>query len=854
MIKNNDKQVLEKLLNKGSSDPFTTLHEALILKPNFSRDSVFTYLSKFTHKFGGIGYLSNEITDLLVGFGELYKPNNVLDPACGACQILSKVNYCNNLKGIEQNSKLAELAKILNPNVNIDTGDYLSSDNNEKFDQIILNPPFGVRMQISNKQEASEGLFIQKSLDSLNYNGVLIAIVPNTFLFSQRFEVLRKLILKNNYLEAVIELKSGSIKNTGLLTSILVIKKDNPTHKAKVYFGQYQNDWHIVVKNFQEQAGEFWVDRSRLENRMDRSFFNPQFDELDKQLSGISIKRLEEIAEIIRGPYIKREELDTSGSFLIMSGKNIKNGKFIKTTTDKYLNELSSRQEKSLLRKGDIVISLIFSENKIYIHNSEEKIVANNNCAIIRATNLGPYLSSYISSVQGNLLIKRQMDRKRHGAVIPSININDLRQLIIPIVSIEDPNRIVDQDIPVNERYALIESLLEDQLVKKGWDVRGKSGPPHITLDLGLYVNGELASFVEVKSPGVNLERVGKQVSYVMNEVGVTTAFVVRGNNLYSFSLGNFIEIDEFPTVTEFNNITQNKVSSGGKHNESISNLEKMVNQLLSQNKELIERTRRIETTVNEIKDILVSLQNDFEEIKKEDRDEEEKLVLLYKKIDRRLNEKNEELKEEIDAYTDIAKSLITNWNKLEPLSKEYYPLAEYLFSKLQSMPNIDFSPVILQYCRTIENELLNKLFIKFTRYLINKCNPIEDFLTNDLAKDEKGRDKPTKQFANTIIQCRNKNDNEIKYTLGTMHFILNYASTQNHRETSFLISEFIDYIENNFDSNIVLSTNYLKEISSIINDFRNKCAHPSKLNLNEAIECKRRMPSDINTFIDCQK
>ncbi|HBP50806.1 MAG: hypothetical protein US68_C0007G0022 [Candidatus Shapirobacteria bacterium GW2011_GWE1_38_10] len=849
-----DQQILNELLSQVNSDPFKIIEDTLIIKPNFSRESVIKYLSEFSNRISGVGFLSNEIVDLIVRLGKLYKPGSILDPACGMCQILSRIDYCKDINGFELNSKLAKISKALNPDIKIKANNFLNDDIREKYDQIILVPPFGMRLQILNKHETSESAFIKKSLNLLNSNGSLIALVPNGFLFSPRFEVLRKSILTEYYLEAVIELNSGVFKNTGILTSVLVIKKDNPIHKEKVYFGQYKNDSQTIVNNFQEQTGDFWIDRSRLNNRIDRSFFNPEFDDIDKQLSGIEVKKLEEIAKLIRGPYIPREELYDSGNYLVMSGKNIKDGKLNLTSNDKYIKEYSPRQEKALLRKGDIVVSLIFSENKIYIHNSEEKIIANNNCAIIRSTNLGPYLSSYISSVQGNLLIKKQMDRKRHGDVIPSINISDLRQLIIPIVSIDDPNRIVDQNISASERYALIESLLEDQLVKKGWDVRDESGPPHISLDLGLYINGELASFVEVKSPRVNLERVGTQVSYVMNEVGVTTAFVVRGNNLYRFSLGKFIEIDEFPTATEFNNITQNKVSSGEKYNESISNLEKMVSQLLSQNKELIERTKRIETTVNEIKDILVSLQNDFKEIKKEDRKEEEKLVLLYKKIDKRLDEKNEELKEEIDAYTDIAKSLITNWNKLEPLSKEYYPLAEYLYSKLQSLPDIDFSPVILQYCRTIENELLRKLFIKFTKFLLNKYDPLEDFLVDDLSKDGKGKDKPIKQFAHMIIQCRDKNDDEIKYTLGTMHFILNYAASQKNKETSPLIKEFVDYIEDKFDSKIVLSTNYLKEIKDIIDDFRNKCAHPSKLSFNEARECKKRMPMDINTFIDCQK
>ena len=276
-----------------------------------------------------------------------------------------------------------------------------------------------------------------------------------------------------------------------------------------------------------------------------------------------------------------------------------------------------------------------------------------------------------------------------------------------------------------------------------------------------------------------------------------------------------------------------------------------MYAQILSSLKELDRRTQRIESTVNEIKDIVVALHADFEQIKQEDREDEEKLILLYSKMDKMILGMNLQLKDEIDSYKELAKNIILNWDKLEPLSKEYYPLAEYLFSKLQEFPEIDFSPVILQYCRTIENELLKKLFIKFTKYILDKYKEIDAFLEYDLKKGISGKTNLTFFFADTIKKSKAKNEDSIRYSFGQMYFILDLVSSEKLLNRSPLMKEFRKYIEKNFNHDDLLSVNYLKEIKSVINDFRNKCAHPSKLNLDEAKECKARIPVDIDTFID---
>lgn len=841
-----DKQIINDLRDKGFSG-FELVKEALKIDSNLSEKTVFNYLSNNLHT----DYLSDEITTLLTDIGRVYKPTSLFDPACGIGRVLSKIDYCDQLYGVDIDNRVIDIAKHFNKKAEIKTSDFLKLKITQKYDQIILTPPFGIRISLENKKEAIEYFFVQKSIRLLNPDGVLIALVPNAFLFSQRFETLRKEILSKYSLEAVIDLKPGTLNNTGVPASVIVIKNTLTPDKAKVYYAKYENNSLEISQNFIRQEGDFWVDRDRINNRIDRSFFDPKYDELNKELYGIEVKELSDLAKITRGASIASNELFDEGEYLFFSGKNIKDGKLVSSTRDKFVKKIPQNFQNAVIKNGDIIVSLIFDENKIYVHENQNiKAIASNNCAIIRSKKYGKYISTYLHSLEGNKIFSMQLDRKRHGVVIPGVSLYDLKQIKIPIVPIDKPNNLFNNELSKEDKYELVSGLIEDQLIKKGWEIKKENRIGNIYFDIGLYINNTLQSFVEIKSPKLNLVKTKEQLNLFFSKSGLNTAFVIQGNNIFQYIDNDFVVLDAFPTISEF--LNSKNAAEIRQRIESItpnvgSGLEVMLTQILSELKE-------IHTTVDEIKEIVTSLQNDFEEIKKENREYEEKLLLLYKKIDRRFLVKSQKLKDEIDQYTDLAKSLITNWNKLEPLSKEYYPLAEYLFSKLQSLPEVDFSPVILQYCRTVENEFLKKLFTKFTRFIATKYENVEDFLIQDLSKDEKGKDKPTRQFANFIKNYQEKTDEDIRYTFGQMHYILQLASSSKIEKQSPLIKEFRSYIGDNFSGDVILSTEYLNEINSIINDFRNKCAHPSKLSFNDAKECKNRIPIDIDAFIDCQK
>ena len=263
---------------------------------------------------------------------------------------------------------------------------------------------------------------------------------------------------------------------------------------------------------------------------------------------------------------------------------------------------------------------------------------------------------------------------------------------------------------------------------------------------------------------------------------------------------------------------------------------------------EVIQRLDSIERKVDQIIEVITLLQKDIAAVKATQRTEEEKLKIIYGKIDARLVPLREKLKDDLKVYVEIVKDLVENWDNLDILSKQVLPLAEYLYDKLIEVEDADYSPVILEYCKCLENEFLTKLFVEFTDSINKAHRDLNEFLANDYDNEK------TKQFAKCIKRYRGKRHEEMKYTLGMMNFILRLAAGKNTVETSPLLQEFKAFVIKYFGGNLLLSQEYLRRIQDTVDNFRNKCAHPYSMNEEAALKCKERIPEDIDYFINCWK
>lgn len=109
----------------------------------------------------------------------------------------------------------------------------------QKFDKIIMEPPFGVRYEKSYMEHLSpnsviytesldtETLAIRHALCRLKDKGMAMVLIPMGILFkSGKTGEIRKRLVNDNYIESIIELPAGLLNGTGISTALLVLKKD----------------------------------------------------------------------------------------------------------------------------------------------------------------------------------------------------------------------------------------------------------------------------------------------------------------------------------------------------------------------------------------------------------------------------------------------------------------------------------------------------------------------------------------------------------------------------------------------------------------------------------------------------
>ncbi|MEK4905726.1 type I restriction-modification system subunit M [Niallia sp. FSL M8-0099] len=200
---------------------------------------------------------------------------------------------------------------------NIEYRDSLSEDNKdaEKYTLVLANPPFTGSLDyesVSNdllkiaKTKKTELLFLSLFLRILKPGGRAAVIVPDGVLFgsSNAHKAIRKEIIDNNKLEAIISMPSGVFKPyAGVSTGIMIFTKTGTGGTDKVWFYDMkadgftlndhrtpigENDIPDIVSRFNNLQDE--IERKRTE----QSFFVPA-DEIRMQEYDLSINKYKKI-------------------------------------------------------------------------------------------------------------------------------------------------------------------------------------------------------------------------------------------------------------------------------------------------------------------------------------------------------------------------------------------------------------------------------------------------------------------------------------------------------------------------------------------------------------------------------
>lgn len=334
-------QLLEKIIT--SLDDMYAYIDKLPDKQDARGDLYEYMLSKLsTAGTNGQFRTPRHIIRMMVELLDLQPGDTICDPACGTSGFLvsageylkekyleeifynkeAKAHYDNNMfTGYDMDRTMLRIGAmnmmthgIQNPH--IEYKDSLSDQNIDtgKYTKILANPPFKGSLDYDivstdllkiTKTKKTELLFLTLFLRMLKNGGRCASIVPDGVLFgsSRAHKAIRREIIENHRLEAIISMPSGVFKPyAGVSTAIIVFTKTGAGGTDKVWFYDMENDGYslddkrnqIEGSNIPDIIERFKaLDKEEDRKRTDQSFLVPK-DEIVENDYDLSINKYKE--------------------------------------------------------------------------------------------------------------------------------------------------------------------------------------------------------------------------------------------------------------------------------------------------------------------------------------------------------------------------------------------------------------------------------------------------------------------------------------------------------------------------------------------------------------------------------
>lgn len=337
VIKRNE--LLVKLLNSIAELNFGDFQENKIDAFGDAYEYLMTMYASNAGRSGGEFFTPQEVSELLARITLIGKKsvNKVYDPACGSgslllqyAKVLGRDNVREGFYGQEINLTTYNLCRInmFLHDINYEKFDIAHGDtltdpkhwNDEPFEAIVSNPPYSIKwdgdanpLLINDDRFAPAGVLAPKSkadfaftlhmLHWLAVNGTAAIVeFPGVMYRGGAEQKIRKYLVDNNYVDAVIQLPADLFFGTSIATCILVLKKSKSENKtlfidASKLFTRAQTKNKLMPEHMQQilQAVE---DRSETEY-FSRVVENDEISKNDYNLSVPSYVAAEDTREII---------------------------------------------------------------------------------------------------------------------------------------------------------------------------------------------------------------------------------------------------------------------------------------------------------------------------------------------------------------------------------------------------------------------------------------------------------------------------------------------------------------------------------------------------------------------------
>ena len=190
-------------------------------------------------------YTPNEIVKTMIDLLPIRNNSSIYNPACGVGNFIVESAKLGSIYAFGDESNISNynicMTNLWLHNIGNKRIDNIKIDKMPKVDYVVANPPFAINnMQKGDKKlnnmlykygvfenASSYSKFIVMMLESVQEGGKISVVLPHGFLFKKTISEcnLRKYLVDNGYIEAIISLPEKMFNGTKIPVIILVLQK-----------------------------------------------------------------------------------------------------------------------------------------------------------------------------------------------------------------------------------------------------------------------------------------------------------------------------------------------------------------------------------------------------------------------------------------------------------------------------------------------------------------------------------------------------------------------------------------------------------------------------------------------------
>lgn len=475
---------IHRLSENGIRHLFSVLVEInkQVLTENFRDvfDSVLYRISQSQGRYAGEFIQPVELTRFMCGLADLKKDAKVFNPFAGLASFGVYLDQGQDFFGQELNQKTWALGALrLMAYERPGSSRYVCDDSilhwpheSEKFDLILSNPPFGMRLghhyrDFEPNIRTIEQFLIEKGVQSLKQNGKLIALLPQGFLFrGMQEQRLREHLVEEDLIDTIISLPGGLLLNTGIPLIILVLNR-NKKLPGRVKFVDAKN--FVSAKGPREKVlNDYSLNSFIHSDKEDESIvkivYNEQIRDNDynlsvaryfqKQIEGV---KLGDILELVRG---QRGNLPETGKLTRI--RDLKDDKVDFTLDFSSVEETELRRpDIHLVSESCLLLAMRWRTLKPTLFEFKGEPIFRSQDILSFKINEAIADKAYLINELHADYVQEQLESYRLGAsVMPFIRKDDLMEVVIKLPSIEEQRAKVQGIYELSDK---IKSLQEER-------------------------------------------------------------------------------------------------------------------------------------------------------------------------------------------------------------------------------------------------------------------------------------------------------------------------------------------------------------------------------------------------------